>query len=58
VKRKACARATLLLEHVPTEAGTLEKHPEAIVEDVLEKMVPKDVECKSLQEGLADCQRL
>ena len=57
VKRKACAQATLLLEHAVTEAGTLEKHPEAIVEDVLEKMVPKDVECKNLQDAEADCRR-
>ncbi len=57
VKRKACAQATMLLEQAVREAGTLEKHPEAIAEDVLEKMVPKDVECKNLQDAEADCQR-
>ena len=57
VKRKACAQATTLLEHALTKASTLEKHPEAVMEDVLEKMVPKDVECKNLQGAEADSQR-
>jgi tetratricopeptide (TPR) repeat protein len=57
VKRKACAQATMLLEHAVTEAGNLEKNRQAVVDDVLEKMVPKDVECKNLQGAEADCKR-
>ena len=57
VKRKACAQATVLLERALTEAGSLEKNKIAIEEDVLEKMVPKDVECKNLQGAEADSQR-
>jgi len=57
VKRKACAQATILLEHAVTEAGTLEKNHLAVEEDVLEKMVPKDVECKDFKGAEADSQR-
>jgi tetratricopeptide (TPR) repeat protein len=57
VKRKACARATMLLEDAVVEAGKIEKNHEPVVEGAVQKMVPKDVECKNLRGAEADCQR-
>jgi tetratricopeptide (TPR) repeat protein len=54
LEQKDCAQATVLLENAYKEAKELKNNAQAYAEQVIAKMVSKDIECKSLEGAETD----